>query len=541
MTPAPQAVLPRTRHRSLRLLLAVAALAALLTAAVLGTLLLMTANSARNVVMSAHDAHDRVQAYSLLISAARGLQSASYSTVRNTRPEALAELESARTRFFAAVEGVQRLPQRTQANRDFVRSVVAQSERVADHLAHALESIERIDQIWRTEGSAAAGVEANRNAEPVRELERLLNGAIRRGDATIEAATSQALSLGKTVVVVSVLFLVLSVVSWGIVNGLLLRRLGTGLARLEAGSLAFAAGNLDHRVRLEGQDELARLSQAFDTMAGQLAEKQRSLQEIQVNLERAVRERTEELERANRELSVSDARRRAFLADIGHELRTPLTIIRGEAQVALRTIDRPGFNAHDAFERIIKHVSDLGRMVEDLFLIARAEAGGLPMQVQEVDLRELAARVAGDFEALVVDSDASIRAVPGVPVRGIADPDRLRRALAALIDNALRHTHGAVQVEIDARRTARGVEISVADDGPGIAPDLVPELFQRFRRGHTKGEGSGLGLSLVRALVEAQGGRARIENRAEGGTRAVLELPAAPVHVQEVMYESAAG
>jgi signal transduction histidine kinase len=277
-------------------------------------------------------------------------------------------------------------------------------------------------------------------------------------------------------------------------------------------------------------------------MAEQLFEKQKTLQQARIGLEHAVRERTEQLEGANKELSASDGRRRAFLADIGHELRTPLTIIRGEAQVALRTADRPDFSPHEVLERIIKHTLDLSRMVEDLFLIARAEAGGLPMQLKQVDIRELIGRVANDFLALVADSGASITAVPGPALPWVVDPDRLRRALAALIENALRHTHDRVSVVIDARRTGRGVEITVSDDGPGVDPAIVPELFQRFRRGHTHGEGSGLGLSLVRALVEAQGGHARLENRAEGGARALLEFR----HTTSVAgglyeHESAAG
>src|SRR5690606_21597548 len=160
----------------------------------------------------------------------------------------------------------------------------------------------------------------------------------------------------------------------------------------------FASGDLDHRVRLGGEDELARLGNAFDTMAEQLAEKQNALRQIQVGLEAAVRERTLDLERANRELAASDSRRRAFMADIGHELRTPLTIIRGEAQLALRTLEqaRSTEEALESLERIVKLTRDLSRMVDDLFLIARAEAGGLPMEIQRTDLRELIRSVARD-------------------------------------------------------------------------------------------------------------------------------------------------
>jgi signal transduction histidine kinase len=514
----------RLRRFSLRTLLGAAALAALLTAAALGTLLLVTAGSARSVVQTAQQTHDRVQAYSLLISAVRGFQNASYADAHLRTPDTMVELETTRKRYRDALAVALNLPRETARERELAERIALQGAVIEDQLGHAMDIVTRIDQIWRTLGKKAAGTEAELAARPFREFVSMLDAQIRRGDETIDAATDRALTLSWIVLIACILCLCLAAASWAISHMLLLRRIGPGLRRLEEGTLAFAAGDLGHRVGLGGHDELARLSCAFDTMADLLTDKQKTLQQVQAGLERAVRERTDELERANRELSASDGRRRAFLADVGHELRTPLTIIRGEAQVALRTMDEPGFHPREAFERIIEHTHDLSRMVEDLFLIARAEAGGLPMQLRRTDLRELAARVAADFEALTTDMGATICAVPGPPAYWTVDPDRLRRALAVLIDNALRHTRDGVHVVIEAAATARGVTLTVADDGPGVDPVLVPELFQRFRRGHTQGEGSGLGLSLARALVEAQSGQARLENRAEGGARAVIEF-----------------
>lgn len=509
---------------SLRTLLGAAALAALITALTLGSLLLITAGSARSVTKSAQEAHNRVQAFSALISAVRNYHVTSYAVVQVPSPQSTKDFETARARFFETLDVVLKLPRNTPHQRELAELLELQSRSLDQQFLHAMDTVRRIDMIWRTQGSEAAGAEADLAGRPVREFQLKLEQEISRGDEQVDAATGLALSLSRAVIIACIFCLFLAVTSWAIVHGLLLRRLGPGLRRLEEGTRAFATGDLRHRVDLGGQDELAKLSAAFDTMAEQILEKQRTLQQARVDLERAVKERTEQLEEANSELSASDGRRRAFLADIGHELRTPLTIIRGEAQVALRTADQPDFRPHEVFERIIEHTLDLSRMVEDLFLIARAEAGGLPMNPKRVDLRELIARVAGDFAALVADGGATINAMPGPALFWVIDPDRLRRALAALVDNALRHTHGGVNVVIDTRRTDGGVEIIVADDGPGIDPTIVPELFQRFRRGHTQGEGSGLGLSLVRALVEAQGGHARLENRAEGGARAILEF-----------------
>lgn len=514
----------RLERHSLRTLLGAAALAALVTAAALGTLLLLTASAARDVAGNARRIHDRVQAYSLLISSLRNFQNASYADAQLDTPQSRAELQATRDRYREARDAALALPPATEFRHALAQELRPRTAAIEEHLGRTREIVAHIDSVWRTLGNRAAGIEAQRAAQPVREFVSLLDEEIRRGDEAIAASTHRAVSLGRLVVIACIVCLCLAGASWAIIQVLLLGRIGPGLRRLEEGTRAFAAGDMDHRVRLEGQDELARLSAAFDSMADLLAEKQRVVQQVQAGLERAVALRTAELERANRELSASDGRRRAFLADIGHELRTPLTIIRGEAEVALRTLHEEGSDPTDSLVRIIEHTHDLGRMVEDLFLIARAEAGGLPMHVRRVDLRELCRRVAEDFEPLAADRDASIAASRGEPVWWDVDPDRLRRALTALVDNALRHTREGVRVWIDARNTSDGAEITVADDGPGIDPRLVNDLFQRFRRGHTRAEGSGLGLSLVRALVEAQGGRTRLENRTGGGACAVMEF-----------------
>jgi signal transduction histidine kinase len=531
----------RLSRLSLRTLLGAAALAALITAAALGTLLLVTAGSARSVVQTAQQTHDRVQAYSLLITGVRSFQNASYANAHLKTPQTQDELAASYARYREALNTALNLPHATAYQRDLAERIAQHAKVVEAQLADTLQVVTRIDRVWQTGGRRAAGLEAEQAARPYREFLAVLEAEIGRGDKEIAVATARALTLSRSMLIACIVCLGFAAASWAIIHLLLLWRIGPGLRRLEEGTLAFAAGNLGHRVRLGGNDELAQLSSSFDTMAEMLAEKQMALQQVQVGLERAVRQRTDELERANKELSASDGRRRAFLADIGHELRTPLTIIRGEAQVALRTRDEPDFNPREALERIIEHTHDLSRMVEDLFLIARAEAGGLPMQVRRIDLREVATRIANDFEALASDMGATISAVPGPAVYCEADPDRLRRALAALIDNALRHTRDGVNVVLETRATARGALIAVLDDGPGVDPILVPELFQRFRRGHTRGEGSGLGLSLARALVEAQSGRARLENRAEGGTRAILEFDHMRLPRRERNHESAAG
>lgn len=306
---------------------------------------------------------------------------------------------------------------------------------------------------------------------------------------------------------------------------LILKRLRGGLDRLESGARAFGRGDLECRIGLAGGDELAQVSHAFDAMAQELGEKQRALEAAKSGLQAAVEARTAELRAANAALAAEDGRRRRFLADVSHELRTPLTIIRGEAQVALRAAERAALDPAPGFETILEQTQGMGRLVDDLFLIARAEAGGLRLATDTLNLRECASRAAADFEALAAERGASVRAEPGGPVWARADPDRLRQILAALIDNALRHTRPGVAVRLTANAGDGWAELGVEDDGPGL-PEESAELFGRFARGETRGDGTGLGLSVVRALAEAQGGSARLERRPGGGARAVIRLPA---------------
>lgn len=224
-----------------------------------------------------------------------------------------------------------------------------------------------------------------------------------------------------------------------------------------------------------------------------------------------------ELRRAHQALAREDERRRTFLVDASHELRLPLTIIRGEAQIALRQRQISLTDANDAFSRILTQARAVIRIIDDLFLIARAEAGGLRMTVQPVDVGSLAVQTAANFSTMACESGSQVlcRSEAGLWIQ--ADVDRIRQILAALIDNALRHTRPGVTVEIDARRDGEQVILRVMDDGPGIDPASAEELFQRFRRGRTSGEGSGLGLTVVRALAIAHGGQVSISRSPTGG------------------------
>lgn len=517
------------RFTSLRAKLGAAALGGLVTTAILTGLLLMTARAAGDVVETARKTHDRVRVYTQLQTAAATYQVASFQHVGKPGEAALRAVNESRTRFENLLLEAERLPTIDAREAKVAAIVARQGKGVLNHLDHADALVASVNKKWREGGSGAALQEVSRISKPISALQDTLQAEIRRGGWTVAEATRNAQSLISGSVVGALVGLAVALAFSLIVQLLLHLRLRPGLRRLEEGAQAFGAGELHHRIELAGTDELGRLSNAFDTMAATISNNERELREIQAGLEQAVAASTAELRQANVELSAVDERRRAFLADVSHELRTPLTVIRGEAQVALRLYDEPGFDCQETFDRILSQTQDLSRMVDDLFMIARAQARGLPLELREFNLQEVVGRVAGDFENLATESGGSIRAVGGRPVFAYIDEVRMRRALAALIENSLSHCPSGVNIVLETGEQDGLASISVWDDGPGLDFAQAQQLFQRFRRGESRGEGSGLGLSLVNALSEAHGGTAFIDAAPSGGTRVTMRFPVSPV------------
>lgn len=513
---------------SLRGRLSAIALASLTTTVVLTVLLFLTALSAGEVVTTVQRANEQVSVYTELQDAARDYQNSSYSNVLNAVSTERQAVADARTRFEKLLNEVEAVPV-TDGRERTVRALIAQrGQAVLEHFRDPealFARVDRVDQIYRAQSSRAAMNEVERITQPIHALRETLNAEIRRGNSAAARAAKEAQSLVQMAIYAAVGGVILALVFSLAMQFLLKARLRPALTRLEEGAHAFARGDLEHRVGLAGHDELSRLSSAFDAMAATISDKQEALHDIQHSLERVVAERTEELEMANAKLAADDERRRAFLADVSHELRTPLTIIRGEAQVALRTIDRVGFEPQEPFERILQQTQDLSRMVDDLLVIALAESGRLPLEFQVLDLRELGARLVGDFETLVSEMGGSICSMGGPAVFASVDDDRLRRALAALIENSLRHSQRGVSITVEASVSTDCVAISVSDNGPGLDFTQANSMFERFHRGETRGEGSGLGLSLVQALLQAHGGHAELTPNPGGGTVATLCLP----------------
>ncbi|SEF17808.1 sensor histidine kinase [Jiangella alba] len=228
----------------------------------------------------------------------------------------------------------------------------------------------------------------------------------------------------------------------------------------------------------------------------------------------------------------SEQQVRRFVADASHELRTPLASIRGYAELVRRSPDDVPPAATHAIGRVESEARRMTGLVDDLLLLARLDAGR-PLERAPVDLASLAvdaiadAHAAGPEHAWRLDLGAR-----PAPLLVDGDDARLRQVLANLLSNARVHTPAGTTVTVSGHRRGRHVVLSVADDGPGIAPDQRPGLFQRFSRGDTArnrtGGSTGLGLAIAEAIVHAHGGTISVAAAAADATGATftVRLPA---------------
>jgi len=278
------------------------------------------------------------------------------------------------------------------------------------------------------------------------------------------------------------------------------------LEDIEATAGAIAAGDLGRRVeRAEPRTEVGRLGLSLNAMLGQI---QAAFQARQA----------------------SEDRLRRFVADASHELRTPLTSIRGYAELFRRGAASGPEDVADAMRRIEEEATRMGVLVDDLLLLARLDQGR-PLERQPVDLARLAADAVADARAVEPDRPIVFEQPEPVVVQG--DEARLRQVAANLLANARQHTPPGTPVRVEVGVDGSSAVLEVADEGPGLPPDQAQRIFERFYRAdpsRTRAHGgTGLGLSIVAAIVEAHGGRARVDTAPGAGARFWIELPLAPV------------
>lgn len=274
------------------------------------------------------------------------------------------------------------------------------------------------------------------------------------------------------------------------------------IAPVQAMSFAtqrIAEGRYDERILVQGEDELAQLAARFNEMA--------------------------------EKLSQVEMMRRRLIGDVSHELRTPLTAIKGSME---GLIDGVLPATPEMYQQIHAEADRLNRLVDDLQELSRVEARAYVLDLRPLDVfvlvQTVSKRLAPQWEAKSISLELDL--TPDLP-RVLADEDRAVQVLTNLIGNALQYTPEHGTISVSAEGVDHEVMISVRDTGIGIPPEHLPHIFDRFyradkSRSRRAGGGSGIGLTIARALVEAQGGRIWVESAGEGrGSTFQFTLPAA--------------
>jgi signal transduction histidine kinase len=277
------------------------------------------------------------------------------------------------------------------------------------------------------------------------------------------------------------------------------------LRALEHAAQRLGEGDLSARARQKGGDEIARVAAAFDHMAG-------------------------ELEARDAALRTSDALRRQMMADVSHELKTPLTAMRGYIETLRMpevVLDADRRNRY--FETIDRETRRLERIVKDLLDLARYEHGGVVLQRRLFDIERLFENVAGRHEREAQREGVAIRIhVYPQADQVVADPDRIEQAIENLVANALRHTPAGGAITLRATQADGVATLSVSDTGGGIAPEHLPLVFERFYKVDAAraadSTGSGLGLSITKAIIERHGGTIGVTSQ-PGQTVFTIALP----------------
>jgi heavy metal sensor kinase len=229
-------------------------------------------------------------------------------------------------------------------------------------------------------------------------------------------------------------------------------------------------------------------------------------------------------------LEGSLVQQRQFMADASHELRTPVTTTRTAAAVALQQQHRDEAEYRDTLKIVEEQAARLSRVVDDMFTLARADAGNYPLHAMPMYLDEVIDEVVRAARVVAGTKQVSVEAtsIPSAAFTG--DEDLIRRLIGNLVDNAVRHTPDGSTVRVELDQTDSGYAIAVKDQGPGIESGIKPHIFERFFRGDvsrraTARDGAGLGLALARWIARAHGGDVVLARSSPSGSTFVISLP----------------
>jgi signal transduction histidine kinase len=224
-------------------------------------------------------------------------------------------------------------------------------------------------------------------------------------------------------------------------------------------------------------------------------------------------------------LSTALVAQRQFMADASHQLRTPVSIVRTTAQVILRQQNRPGPEYHESMSIVAEQAARLARLVDGMFLLSRADAGGQPLHKEALYVDELVSECGRGLSVIASEHGVRLKVDGATDVQLTGDEDLLRQMLVNLLENAVRHTARGGTVSTAVAVAPGMVTIDVADQGPGIAPQDRERIFERFVRIQPGSDGAGLGLAIARWIAEAHGGSLLLESSSPSGSCFRVTLP----------------
>lgn len=289
-------------------------------------------------------------------------------------------------------------------------------------------------------------------------------------------------------VVAGVIALIVALIAGLMASSYMARR----LRRLELAARAVANGNFTEPIVIDADDEIGEVARAFNTMQDRLGR--------------------------------ADRARKAFIANASHELRTPLFSLGGYVELMLdEELDEA--TQREFLDIMHNQIHRMTKLATDLLDLSKLDTGSLDIQPQHVELVRLAAGVAREFDPQAANEQSEVTVTVPEDLKAICDPDRTAQIVRILIDNALHHTPDGTAIEVGASVEGGRIALVVSDNGPGIAPEDIGRIFDRFHTGDKTG-GTGLGLSIAKEMAEAMDSELRVSSR-PGATEFTLSLPVA--------------
>ncbi len=298
----------------------------------------------------------------------------------------------------------------------------------------------------------------------------------------------------------SVIFIVLTTISYSVSN--LLRNREKHLAALNDDL------NKSAELLVRRDTELISLNRELDKNV-------RELEELKANLEKKVKERTQEMETANEKLKELDKMKSNFLSNISHELRTPLSMIKGFASTILQEKDIDPKNLREFLQIIDEESGRLNDLITRLLNLSRIEVGGIRINKNDFDLSAAAREVMDTYKSFCAIKKLTLEGDMPERFQIFADQQYFKEAFSHLLENAIQYTNGGGMIKVVIRENDNEAVISVSDTGCGIPKDELPHIFERFYKVERPAEkvgGIGLGLAMVKYIIEAQGGKIWVES-----------------------------